>query len=388
MKEIFEFNAPVSLMVGGGASFRLAQQVLRLGGQKVIFITDPFFIASGLIETFIGQLKAENIEAVVFSQVQPDPTVHNVEAGLKQLKSSNADIIVAVGGGSSIDAAKAVAVMATNGAPLSQYMGYNKIPSPGLPLIAIPTTAGTGSEASKVAVITDTENNVKMMILDKHLMPAIALVDYQLTLSMSPSLTAYVGVDTLTHGIEAYVSQKANPMTDPLALSCIELVSQNLEAAWNNPEHNKAREAMAMAACQGGMAFTNSSVCLVHGMSRPLGVVFHLAHGLSNAVLLPAVTRFSVKGAWQRYAKIARIMNLAAVKDSDEAAAMKLVAGLEELNKKLKIPALRYCKGIDKVFFEKTLEKMAQDAISSGSPQNNPVVPSETEIIKLYREAW
>ena len=388
MKDLFEFNAPGTVIVGGGASSKITQQVRRLGGYKVIIVTDSYFVTSGLIEKLVNQLKAEKIETVIFSEVQPDPTVHNVEVGLELLRSSNANIIIAIGGGSPIDAAKAIAVMATNEAPLSKYMGYNKIPRAGFPLIVIPTTAGTGSESTKVAVITDTEKNVKMMILDKYLMPTVALVDYRLTVSMNRSLTAHVGVDTLTHGIEAYVSQKANAMTDPLALSCIELASRNLIMAWKDPKNEIAREAMALAACQGGMAFSNSSVCLVHGMSRPLGALFHLAHGLSNAVLLPVITRFSVKGAWQRYATIARIMKLAKATESDEDAAMKLVAGLEELNKKLEIPALRFCEGIDYHKFEESLEKMAQDALSSGSPQNNPIIPTVTEIISLYREAW
>jgi alcohol dehydrogenase class IV len=278
--------------------------------------------------------------------------------------------------------------MTSNPEPLSQYLGYHKIANPGLPLIAIPTTAGTGSEATKVTVITDTERNVKMMILDAHLMPTVALVDYELTLSMPQSLTAYVGVDTLTHGIEAYVSRKANAITDPIALSCIDLVSKHLFQSWENSSNLVAREGMSLAAFQGGLAFTNSSVCLVHGMSRPLGVQFHLAHGLSNAILLPAVTRFSVPGAINRYAKIARIMELATIIDSDEVACEKLLKGLEDLNKMLQVPRLRECIGTHKDLFEDVLEKMACDAMASGSPQNNPIVPSIDQIVEIYKQAW
>ncbi|CAN5224344.1 iron-containing alcohol dehydrogenase [soil metagenome] len=388
MKEIFEFNTPETVIIGGGASSGLTQQVLNLGGKKVLIVTDPFILGTGIIENLVKKLDAEKIETVVFSEVQPDPTVNNVKAGLELLHSSHANIIIAIGGGSPIDAAKAIAVMATNEAPLSNYMGYHKISRKGIPLIAIPTTAGTGSEASKVTVITDTEKNVKMMIFDKYLMPTVALVDFQLSVSMPRPLTAHVGVDTLTHGIEAYVSKKANAMTNPLALSCIDLVSRNLFKAWNNPGDVSAREAMALAAFQGGMAFTNSSVCLVHGMSRPLGALFHLAHGLSNAVLLPVVTRFSVMGNWERYATIARLMKFAKATESDEVSAMKLVDGLGAFNKNLEIPRLRDCGNINANKFEESLEKMAQDAITSGSPQNNPVVPTIKNIIGLYGEAW
>jgi alcohol dehydrogenase class IV len=382
------FNAPSAIITGGGSSAELPALIRRLGAGKVLFVTDSFIANTGLIQKLSQDFSGNGISASIFNQVQPDPTVQNVVDGLRALRQCEAEVIVAVGGGSAIDAAKAIAIMATNPEPLSQYMGYHKIPEAGLPLIAVPTTAGTGSEVSKVAVITDTERNVKMMILDQHLLPTIAVVDYALTLSMPAPLTAHVGVDTLTHGMEAYVSRKANALTDPIALSCIKLVSDNLYLAWSEPDNPAAREGMALAACQGGMAFSNSSVCLVHGMSRPLGVQFHLPHGLSNAVLLPAVTRFSVSGALERYATISRTMGFARETDSDEAAARALVAGLETFNASLKIPGLRDCPGMDPVKFEKVLEQMAHDALASGSPQNNPVVPTVEEIIRLYKEAW
>ena len=244
------------------------------------------------------------------------------------------------------------------------------------------------SEVTKVAVITDTERDVKMMILDQHLLPVVALVDYELTLSMPAPLTAHVGVDTLTHGIEAYVSRKASEMTDPIALSCIRLAATHLVKAWEEPENLAAREGMMLSATQGGMAFANSSVCLVHGMSRPLGLLFHIPHGLSNAMLLPAVTRFSLAGAEARYATVARTMGLCAANASDASAAASLVEGLEKLNARLEVPRIRDFKGATLEVFEAALEKMASDALASGSPANNPVVPTASEIVQLYREAW
>ena len=227
-----------------------------------------------------------------------------------------------------------------------------------------------------------------MMILDSKLMPHVAIVDYELSMTMPPELTAYVGVDTLVHGIEAFVSRKATGMTDPLALSCVQLTARHLRRAQYEPGNREGREAMALAACQGGMAFTNSSVCLVHGMSRPLGAVFHLPHGLSNAVLLPAVTRFSIAGAAQRYAEIARAMR-SCENGADEARAVNsLLEGLEQLNQQLGIPRLRECLEVSQAEFEAQLPKMAADALASGSPQNNPVVPTSGEIIELYRQAW
>ena len=287
---------------------------------------------------------------------------------------NDCDGVIAVGGGSSIDTGKGIAVTATNEGPLSEYAGYHRIPRPGVPLFAIPTTAGTGSEMTRVTVITDTRRNVKMMLLDAHLLPRAAFVDYTLTLTMPRSLTANVGVDTLTHGIEAYVSRKAGTITDALALSCVDLVGKHLVRAWKKPGDHAAREGMMEAASLGGMAFSNSSVCLVHGMSRPLGAVFHLPHGLSNSVLLPAVTRFSVSAAPERYAALARKIGWAGEKDDRSKACEMLVEGLQNLNNTVEIPGLRDC-GISKQALTDALDKMASDALESGSPQNNPRIP-------------
>jgi alcohol dehydrogenase class IV len=385
---VANINITSTMIVGAGAVQHLAGCVQRLGAHRALLVTDSFLMSNGTAQRVIDHLQENNIEVSVFAEVQPDPTIQNVEAGLEVLQSSEADLIIALGGGSPIDAAKAIAVLATNPAPLSQYMGYHKIPRAGVPLIAIPTTAGTGSEVTKVTVITDSIRNVKMMMLDAHLLPTAALVDYQLTMTMPPSLTAHVGVDTLTHGIEAYVSRKANAITDPIALSCIQLVAQYLYSAWQQPDNHAARAAMSIAATQGGMAFSNSSVCLVHGMSRPLGALYHIPHGLSNASLLPVVTRFSISGAPARYAVIARTMGYATAADQDETAAEALVRGLEGLNEKLCVPRLRDCVKVERETYESSLEKMANDALESGSPHNNPVVPTIEQICALYREAW
>ena len=382
------FNIPSSVIIGGGASAELLPQLRRLGAKRVLVVTDAFMVKSGVVARLLAPLQEGGIETAVFDGVQPDPTVQNVRDGLALYRSSGAEAVVAIGGGSPLDAGKAISILTTNPEPLADYMGYHKIPKAGAPLLAIPTTAGTGSEVTKVAVITDTERDVKMMILDQHLLPVVALVDYELTLSMPAPLTAHVGVDTLTHGIEAYVSRKASEMTDPIALSCIRLAATHLVKAWEEPGNLAAREGMMLSATQGGMAFANSSVCLVHGMSRPLGLLFHIPHGLSNAMLLPAVTRFSLTAAEARYATVARTMGLCAADASDASAAASLVEGLEKLNARLEVPRIRDFKGATLEVFEAALEKMASDALASGSPANNPVVPTASEIVQLYRQAW
>lgn len=380
-------NIPASIHIGGGALSVVGQQARRLGLRRVLIVCDPFMVQSGLASQPEKLLDLEGVSSTVFSGVTPDPTDENVLFGLDHLRSEGCDGIVAIGGGSSIDAAKGISVMARNSGQLADYRGYDRIPNPGIPLIAIPTTAGTGSEMTKVTVITDTRTHVKLMLLDPHLLPTAALVDYTLSLSMPKPLTAHVGVDTLTHGIEAFVSRRANRMTDVLSLSCVELVGKHLEEAWREPNSHTAREGMMLAAAQGGMAFSNSSVCLVHGMSRPLGAVFHLPHGLSNAVLLPAVTRFSTLTATDRYATIARTLNWATQTDPDEIACERLIEGIEQFNRRLEIPRLRDC-GISSKALETALDKMAQDALASGSPQNNPRIPTANEIKQLYCEAY
>jgi len=382
------FNIPTAIVTGGGASKELVAQVRRLGGTRALIVTDDFMVQSGVIAPFVELLEAGGIAAAVFSGVHPDPSEENVMDGLAALRACGADVIVAIGGGSPIDCAKAVGVLATNGGKVRDFMGYEKIPRAGLPLIAIPTTAGTGSEVTRASVITDTARDEKMLLMSVQLVPQVALVDFELTMTMPGPLTAAVGVDTLTHAIEAYVSKKANGVTDPLALSCTNLVARNLRTAFREPGNRAAREAMSLAACQGGMAFANSSVCLVHGMSRPIGALFHVPHGISNAMLLPAVTRFSIRGAVARYAAVARAMDVAGPADSDEAATANLIHELESLNRDLAIPRLREHPRMSESKFLASLEKMAADALASGSPGNNPVVPTAAEIVALYRSAW
>lgn len=383
-----QFNVPSTILTGAGASHQLGAQAARLGGRHALLVTDATMVASGLVKQCVDQLGAAHISATVFGGVQPDPTDENVRDGLRLLRQENCDFVVGLGGGSPMDAAKVIAVAATNDAPIREFAGYHRILRPGLPLVLIPTTAGTGSEVTKVAVITDTERDVKMMMLDIHLLARVALVDYELSLTMPASLTAHVGVDTLTHGMEAYVSRKANALTDPLAEQCIRLAATHLFTAWAEPDNRPAREAMMLAACLGGMAFANSSVCLVHGMSRPIGALFHLAHGLSNALLLPEITRWSLPGAMSRYAHIARLVGAAANTATDEDAASQLPDFLARLNTRLGIGPLRDFIKADPTTFESKLPAMAEAALASGSPQNNPVVPSAEEIVGLYRKVW
>ncbi len=382
-----QLRLPANIVIRAGCSEMVGEATKAIGVTRVILVTDPYMSEEGPVKRLVQRLEAAGVDAAVYSGVQPDPTDKNVEEALSILRDRSADGVVAVGGGSPIDAAKAVAAMATNEGTISDYAGYDRFEQVGLPIIAVPTTAGSGSEATRATVITDTKRDIKMAIYDDILMPRVALVDYRLTMTMPRELTAHVGIDSLVHAVEAYVSRLANVFSDMYALEAAHLIGRNLRTAFHEPDNEAAREAMMFGATLAGMAFSNSSVALIHGMSRPIGAHFHVTHGLSNALLFPAVTRFSLDAARPRYAAIAREMGLADYSSSDEEAVERLLEELEALNEELEIPSLRDL-GLDPDRFESVLEPMAEAALASGSPDFNPRQPSKEEIIELYREVY
>ena len=382
-----ELHLPQDLLIGGGTSDDLAEHVARIGIERPLVVSDRFLLDKGPAGPLVERLEAGGAQVATFGEVQPDPTLANVEGALQALRDHEADGVVAIGGGSPMDTAKAAAVAFANAGDLRDYAGYDQVPGPGLPLVAVPTTAGTGSEVTRVAVITDTDRDVKMMMLDGHLMARVAISDYKLTMSTPADLTAWVGVDSLTHAIEAYVSTKATVLTDMLALEAARLIGAHMRRVVEHPDDEPAREAMMLGATLAGAAFSNSSVALVHGMSRPIGAHFHLAHGLSNALLLPTVTRFSVTGAPERYAHVAREMRLATDEDSNQVACDRLVDELEALNADLKIPSLSEAV-VEREHFERVVQDMAQAALDSGSPGFNPQPATKEQIVELYGQAY
>lgn len=377
---------PRLMRIGAGASAALADSLQSLGLARPLLVTDPFMVECGYAGRIAEALASAGTSCGRFDQCVPDPTTESVDAALEVLHSGDYDCLVALGGGSSIDTAKAVAVMAGRRGAMRDYKVPHQMDS-GLPVVAIPTTAGTGSEVTRVAVITDTRTHEKMLCMGLGLMPVAALVDYELTLSMPFRLTADTGIDSLCHALEAYVSRKANPFTDSIALAAMRTIHANIRAACADPDNREAREAMMLAATQGGMAFANASVTLIHGMSRPVGALFHVPHGLSNAMLLPVVTAWSVDHAPQRYATCARHMGLAAEDASDEAACAALVSGLRQLTSDLKVPdPARF--GIAEADWFASLDTMAVQALASGSPDNNPRQAVAEDIVGLYRAVW
>lgn len=378
---------PRILQIGAGASDHVADVLIGLQCRKPLIVTDTTMVSLGYVEKIQAHLESAGMRSDVYAETVPEPTVASILAGVELVQQGDYDSIVAIGGGSPIDSAKAIAILGCHGGEMQDYKVPRIVDEPGLPLIAIPTTAGTGSETTKATVITNEQTDEKMLCMGKGFVPIAALVDYALTLSLPPRTTADTGIDALTHAIEAYVSKKASPYTDAQALQAMSLLAPNLRRSYHNGNDESAREAMMLGATLAGIAFSNASVALVHGMSRPIGAFFHVPHGLSNAMLLPAVTRFSMDAAPSKYADCARAMRVANVDDSDATANLKLIAELEQVNIDLKVPTLAEF-GVEKQKFDTMSGIMARQALDSGSPKNNPKVPTKTQIIDIYKQLW
>ena len=378
---------PRLVLIGGGSTAEIANVLRRVGIERPLIVTDPFMAKSELLARVTGPLAAAGVPFEIFSETVPDPTTDVVQAGTELLKGNRFDGLIGFGGGSPMDTAKAMAILHTGGGRMRDWKVPNSADMKALPIVCVPTTAGTGSEVTRFTVITDTETDEKMLIMGLAALPTAAVVDYELTLAKPFRLSADTGVDALTHAIEAYVSRRANAMSDMYALSAMRLIHDNLRTACFEPQNRQAREAMMLGATQAGLAFSNASVALVHGMSRPIGAHFHVPHGLSNAMLLPTITAFSVEAAPDRYAACARAMGVAGQEDGDDVATTKLLDALRRLNADLKVPGPKEY-GIDEGRWFGLLPTMAEQALASGSPGNNPRVPSAEEIVALYRQVW
>ncbi len=378
---------PRIMRIGAGASGELGAQLKSLGLSRPLIVTDRFLVSQGWVDRLVEGLTPHDMTTRVFADVLPDPTDTSIAKAIAFLNEGDHDCVVGFGGGSPIDSAKAIAVFSQLPGQIRDYRAPHVQDAPGLPVIAIPTTAGTGSEATKFTIITDEASSEKLLCIGNAYLPVAALVDYELTLTMPARLTADTGIDSLTHAIEAYVSKKANAVSDTFALRAMELIAPNLRTVVAEPGNRAAREAMMLGATLAGVAFSNASVALVHGMSRPIGAFFHVPHGLSNAMLLPAVTAWSAPSALERYADCARAMRLVSEGESNQAAVGRLVEELGAYNSDLKVPTPADY-GIARERWYELIDIMAEQAIASGSPGNNPRVPDASEIRALYKQVY
>lgn len=383
----YVIHLPKTIHVGKGAINQLITVLDSLSASHPLIVADTMMVKLGYTKLIEDILHKKSIKYAIYADTVPEPTDISIAKGIELVTQKNFDAIIAIGGGSVIDSAKAISIVGKFGGKISDYKFPYNIKEYGLPLIAIPTTAGTGSEATQATVITNTKRNEKILCMGPGLMPIAALIDYELTISAPPRVTADSGLDALTHAIEAYVSRKANYFSDIQALAAMKLIANNLRIAYQQPNNEAAREAMLLGSHLAGIAFTNSSVALVHGMSRPIGAHFHVPHGLSNAMLLPTITEFNIPSSVERYATCAKETGMADYNDSDTVACEKLIQGLIALNRDLQVPTLKDL-NINVIEYEALLPVMAEQAIASGSPANNPRVPSIVEIVELYRKVY
>lgn len=380
-----EFIVPGKIISGSGA-LEAAESALKAFGKKALIVTDKVMIDLGNCAKVEAALKNEGVDYVIYSDITGEPTDVMIDGGVKVYKENGCDFIVALGGGSPIDSMKAIASLIENGGSISDYMG-KVIDVPVPPMVAIPTTAGTGSEATQFTIITDTKKDIKMLLKGAVLMPTLAIIDPQFTMTAPPKITAATGLDALCHAVEAYTSRKAQTLSDTFAVSAVKRIFKFLPVAFKDGKNEEARVEMSVAALEAGIAFNNASVTIIHGMSRPIGALFHVAHGLSNAMLMKECLKFALPGAYDRFADLGRAIGAAKDEDSDEAAAEKFLTEIENITKVLETPTLEES-GIDREKFFSVIDKMSFDAMASGSPQNTKRDVSEEDVKQIYRNLW
>lgn len=380
-----QFIMPGKVVYGEGA-LENSKALLSSFGKKALIVTDQFMVRLGNVGLVTKILDELNIDYSVFDGVNSEPTDIIINNGLELFKSENCDFLIAIGGGSPIDAMKAIGAVATNDGSINDYYG-KIIDKPAPPMVAVPTTSGTGSEATQFTIITNTQKDIKMLLKGSVLMPDLAIDDPAFTLTAPQSVTAATGLDALCHASEAYTSRKAQPLTDEFALSAIKKIFKYLPVCYNEGQNVKAREQMSLAALEAGIAFNNASVTIIHGMSRPIGALFHVPHGISNAMLMTECFKYVYDGAYDRFADMARAIGAADEKDSDRTAAKKFINACTRLCEICEIPTLEEY-GINKDEFFEVMDKMAEDAVASGSPANTIKEINKDDVLTIYKALW
>ncbi len=378
----FQFIMPKQIFYGAGA---LEQAVLVIAGcgSRALVVTDPAMVKLQNVGAVADILKAAGVGYAIFDGVTGEPTDEMVEAGRKVWESEGCDFLIAVGGGSPIDAMKAIGVVAVNGGSINDWYG-KEITGVLPPMVAIPTTSGTGSEATQFTIITNTKADIKMLLKGQTLVPDIAVDDPRFTMTAPPAITAATGLDALCHAAEAYTSRKAQPMTDTLAVSAVKRIFKYLPVCYLQGEDAEARMQMSLAALEAGIAFNNASVTVIHGMSRPIGALFHVPHGISNAMLLPACFEYVYPEAADRFADLGRAIGVAGAEEEDMEAAKKFIHACGALCRSCQIPTPEQY-GIDKKDFLEKIPKMTADAIASGSPANTRKKLAAEDIDAIYK---
>lgn len=371
---------------GPGARKVLPQEIKRRGLHKAFVATDKDLIKFGVADKVLEVLREADIPYEVFSEIKPNPTVSNVKAGVKAFAESGADFILAIGGGSSIDTAKAIGII-TNNPEFSDVVSLEGVADThhkSVPVIVLPTTAGTAAEVTINYVITDEENEKKMVCVDPNDIPAMAIVDAELMYTLPRSLTASTGMDALTHAIEGLITKGAWEMSDMFEIKAIEMINRYLETAVKEPTNEEARNGMAVAQYIAGMAFSNVGLGAVHGMAHPLGAIFDIPHGVANAVLLPTVMEYNMPAAVGKYVDIAKAMGVYTAEMTDAEAAQAAVDAVRRLSVNVGIPQHLAELGIK----ESDLPRLAKAAMADVCTPGNPREVSYDDILALYQKAY
>ena len=380
------FYAPAVNLIGRGVVKEIGSYIKGYGYKKALLVTDHFIAGSDILPKVTAPLDAENIDYVVYSDVDPNPTVKNVEEGLAALKENACDFIISLGGGSPQDAASCISILATNGGRPQDYEGVNKSSKKGLPVVAINTTAGTSAEITINYVITDEERKVKMVMVDKNSLALISVNDPELMVSMPKSLIAATGMDALTHAIEALVTPGAYAATKKLSVGAIELIKEFLPRAVADGHDLEAREAMVNAIFLGGMAFNNAGLGYVHAMAHQLGAVYHLPHGVCCAMILPIVERENAKHLPAAFRDVAKGLGLHTEDKSDQECADYAIAEIEKLSATVGIP--KKLSELDIKEEEFDFEFLSKNALLDACAPGNPFMPTLEETIALYKQLF
>ena len=382
---IIDFRMPRSLVLGAGASGQLPDILQKSGVKNILIVTDQGIVKAGLVPTISAPIEAAGIDIAVFDGVEPDPRIEIVAACVSAFKESGAEAVVGLGGGSSIDIAKLVAIMVAHSGQVEDYIGIGKVPGPGAPCFALPTTAGTGSEVTPIAILSDTSAHLKKGIVSEYLYPSAAIVDPALMVSAPPSVTGYTGMDALTHAIEAYTNRFAVPFVDGLALEAIRQTGRYLRRAVTCGIDLDARSGMARAATLGGMCLGSVNTAAVHALAYPLGGTFNVPHGLANTVLLPAVMEFNLPANLDKYAAIAEALGEETRGLSKREAAQLAIKAVKDLSLDIGIPQGMRHLGIP----QDAIPKMAEAAMEvTRLMNNNPRTITVKDVQRIYENAY
>jgi len=379
------FRTTRRILFGLGAVEKIGTEAQLLKAKKVLIITDPGVIQAGLLESVEKSLQSVGLPFVIFDGVEPDPRIEVVEKSVEKTKKEGIDLIIGFGGGSSLDIAKVTSIMITNTGKIDSFFGIDLVPNPGVPVILIPTTAGTGSEVTPIAILSDTKEKLKKGIVSPTLFPEVAIVDPKLTIGLPPSVTAFTGMDALTHAIEAYYSINATNLSDLFALKAMELLSKNLRMAYAHGENLAARTNMMEGSLLAGIAFANAGVGAVHAFAYPLSGEFHLAHGLTNTLMLPYVMRYNILGCPHKFAQMAKAFGEKVEGISELVGAEIAVRFIERLSDDIRVPRRLRDVGIP----EDAIPRLAEAAMKvTRLLANNPRKVTLEDAVVIYKSAY